>query len=88
MSKWLLAAPALPAATIAAAQSQDKPKPSAFASCIAASEASLSAEERARLEKGIASLEDALRTIREFKLPSGADPAFRFTAMKSREGRS
>jgi len=73
---------------MAAAQSQDAPKPSAFASCIAASETTLSADERARLEKSLASIEQALKTIREFKLPQGSSPALRFSAMKSARRRS
>ena len=83
----LLAMPALPAA-IAAAQPQEPPKPSTFASCIAASETTLSVEERARLEKSLAGLEQSLKVIREFKLPADADPAQRFTAMKSRRRRA
>lgn len=83
MSKLLLAMPALPAAAVAA-QSQDAPKPSAFASCIAAAESALDADERARLEKSLAGMEQSLKAIRDFKLPPDTDPALRFSAMKSR----
>jgi hypothetical protein len=81
--KLLLAAPALPAAAIAAAQSEPPPKPSPFASCIAASEHTFSAEERARLEKAIGGLEQSLKTIREFKLPPDTDPAMHFRPLQS-----
>jgi hypothetical protein len=78
----LAAAPvALPA--LAALAQQPTAKPSALASCIAASDASLTGDERARLEKAIGSLEQALETIRNFDLPPGAGPALRFTALKS-----
>ena len=85
--KLLLTAPALPAAAFAAAQVADAPKPSTFAACVAASDPSLGADERARVEKGIGSLESSLAAIRDFKLPADADPALRFSALKSRGSR-
>jgi len=82
--KILLTAPALPVVALAAAQSESQPKPSAFASCIVAAEPSLSGDERARLEKALASLERSLSAIREFKLPDNADPAMQFQPLRSR----
>ena len=84
VNRLLLAAPALPAA-IAAAHAQDAPpKPSAFAACLAASESGLSADERTRLVKSLAGLEQSLHAIREFKVPPDAHPAMYFTPLKSR----
>ena len=87
VNRLLLAAPGLPAAALAAAQPAAPPKASAFAACIAASEPSFSADERARLEKSLGSLEQSLKAIRDFKLPADADPAMYFHPVKSR-GRS
>ena len=87
IGKLLLAAPALPAAAALAAQADPAPKPSAFASCIAASETTLDADERARVEKALGGLEQSLKTIRDFKLPANADPTLRFSAMKSKAKR-
>jgi hypothetical protein len=84
VNKLLLAVPALPAAALAAMQSPAAPKTSALGACIAASETTLSADERARVEKNIASLEQSLKVIRDFKLPADTEPAFRFGAMKSK----
>jgi hypothetical protein len=83
VNRLLLAAPALPAA-LAAAHAQDAPpRPSAFAACIAASEPSLSADERARLQKSLAGLEQSLAAIRDFKVPPDAHPAMFFRPLKS-----
>jgi hypothetical protein len=81
MSKLLLAAPVLP--LTAAAQSLAPAATSPFAACIAASETSLSSQDRIRLEKNIGSLEQALRAVRDFQLPADADPSLRFTPMRS-----
>jgi len=71
-------------AAAAAAQQPAAPPASAFGACIAAAEPSLSPDERARVEKSIASLEASLQTIRDFRLPPGADPAMQFRPMRSR----
>jgi hypothetical protein len=85
LHKLLLMAPgAALASRQAIAQSE---QPSSFASCLAASETTLSAEERGRLVKAIASLEQSLKQIREFKVSTDADPAMHFRAMRSRGGR-
>jgi len=84
VNRLLLAAPGLPAAALAAAQPSAPPKPSAFAACIAASEPSLTADERARVEKSLGGLEQSLKAIRDFKVPPDADPAMYFRPLKSR----
>ncbi len=84
MGRLLLAAPALPAAAIAHASVQEPPKPSSFATCVSSTEPALTADERARLEKGIAGVEQALDAVRSFKLPPGTDPAFRFAPIVSK----
>ena len=82
--KLLLTAPA---AALAATEITAQGKPSAFAACVAASEPSLSADERARLAKAIGGLEGSLKVIREFKVPPDADPAMHFAPLRSRGSR-
>jgi hypothetical protein len=83
--KLLLAAPA--AALAAPDTRAQDPQPSAFASCIAAAETTLSADERARLTKAIGGLEQSLKIIREFDVPADAYPAMVFRPLRSRGGR-
>ena len=85
LHKLLLAAPA--AALTSADADAQTPKPSGFASCIAASETTLSPAERGRLAAAIGGLEQSLKAIREFKLPPDADPAMHFRPMRSRGSR-
>lgn len=85
LHKLLLAAPA--AALTSADGVAQSAKPSGFASCVAASETTLSAAERGRLAAAIGGLEQSLKAIREFKLPADADPATHFRPMRSRGSR-
>jgi hypothetical protein len=82
LHKWLLTAPAA-ALILAKADAQDA-QPSSFAACLAATETTLSADERARLTKAIGSLEQGVKIIRDFKVPMDVDPAMRFRPMRSR----
>jgi hypothetical protein len=76
---------ALPLARLAAA---DEKKPeevvSPRADCLAATEAGLSDDEKARLRKSIAEGDKSLAVIRDFKVPVDVAPAVMFRAMKSR----
>ena len=85
LHKLLLAAPA--AAVASTEIASQRAQPSSFASCLAAAETTLSADERGRLAKGIGSLEQALKIIRDFKVPMDADPAMLFRPMRSRGDR-
>jgi hypothetical protein len=85
LHKLLLTAPA--AALASAEPAAQSGQPSSFAACVAATETTLSAEERARLAKAIGSLEQALKIIRDFKVPMDADPAMHFRPMRSRGNR-
>jgi hypothetical protein len=85
MNTLLLAAPV--GALTAGAAAQESPKPSPLAACIVSSDTTLNADDRARAEKGIAGVEQALSVIRDFKLPPDTDPAFRFAPMASRRRR-
>ena len=76
---------AVPAAAVASA-AQDKPakvEVSPLAACLAENEPGLSAEEKARLQRNLGSLEQGLKVIREFKMPPGTEPSLTFRAMKS-----
>jgi hypothetical protein len=85
LHKWLLAAPA---AAVASAQvASQTAQPSSFAACLAAAETTLGADERGRLTKAIGSLEQALKIIRDFKVPTDVDPATLFRPMRSRGDR-
>lgn len=89
LTRLLLAAPALPAAALALSGDNPPdgpPRPSPFAACIAATDTSLSADERKRLETALGGLERSLKIVREFPLPADADPAFRFAPLRSRRG--
>jgi hypothetical protein len=85
LHKWLLTAPAAALASRDTAAQSAPPSP--FAACVAATETTLSADERARLAKAIGSLEQSLKIIREFKVPADTDPAIRFSPLRSRGGR-
>ena len=85
LHKLLLTAPA--AALVSTQAAAQGAQPSSFAACLAAAETSLSPDERGRLTKAIGSLEQALKIIREFKVPIDADPAMDFRPMRSRGGR-
>jgi hypothetical protein len=85
MNRLLLAAPI--AAVAAGSAAQDSPKPSPLAACLVSSDTTLGADDRARAEKGIAGVEQALSAVRDFKLPPDTDPAFRFAPMMSRRNR-
>lgn len=85
LHKLLLTAPAAALASPETA-AQDA-QPSSFAACLAATETTLNADERARLAKAIGSLEQGLKIIRDFKVPSDADPAMHFRPRRSRGAR-
>ena len=85
LHKLLLTAPA--AALVCTEAASQSAQPSPFAACLAATEATLSADERGRLAKAIGSLEQGLKIIRDFKVPSDADPAMHFRPMRSRGAR-
>jgi hypothetical protein len=75
---------ALPIAAAAKAEEETEAKaPSPRATCFAATEPGLLAEEKTRLEKSIADGEKSLAVIRDFKLSPDVSPALRFQAMKS-----
>jgi len=82
LSRMLLALPLSPFAV--ADEKKEAESPSPRATCLAATEPGLSADERARLEKSIAGGEKALAVIRDFKLPADVAPSLRFQALKSK----
>jgi hypothetical protein len=77
---------ALPAATLAAtAGAEEKAaEPPEVARALAGLEPGLSDEERTRLAKALGDSLKPLQTVRDFKLPADADPAFRFRALPSK----
>jgi hypothetical protein len=61
-----------------------EPKASPLADLLAGQEEGLTAEERSRVRKDIAELEESLRKIRDFPLANDVPPAGTFMALKSK----
>jgi hypothetical protein len=83
LTKALLVVPAAAAASVCAAE-QAAPPAATRAACLAATESALDASARERLAQSLVGLEQTLQVIREYPVPQGADPAWRFEAVVAR----
>ncbi len=69
-----------------AAEATPPPADSPLGKFLAKQEPGLNGEQKDKVRKDVAGLEQALKTLRDFPLPNDVPPAGTFRAMKSRRG--